>query len=223
MPWTRVQAISAHRSTSSNTQALAFGSNVVAGNVLVAFVGWNGASGTASVADSQGNTWTQATSAAGSGATTASEQAFTAVAGSSGACTVTATTSATWPQADLHIAEESGLDTTSGRVSANGTDTSDAHGNVSQTPSVTLTVGTDEAIFASATDLSANGVAAGYTRVGTVTGVMGTTQKNDPTSAGSLAVVMGNASTSYAMVAFSLKLGDVVASAYVPRRMPIGV
>src|SRR6266542_6876896 len=101
-----VQSAGSTRSGSGTTHTQAFGSNVVAGNLLVVCAAtWNRDCGTGSVTDSEGNTYTRQVSEATSGFITSA--IYTATAGSSGACTVTLTPSAaTWMA--LAIAEVSG-------------------------------------------------------------------------------------------------------------------
>src|SRR5574340_161256 len=104
MAATRVQSTFA---TSTGTKAYA--SNVTSGNLLIAMVHWNGASGDNlnSVTDTQGNTWTVHASTRVFNATIGEHmQIASCTAGSSAACTVTANLS-TGSVTAIHIEEYS--------------------------------------------------------------------------------------------------------------------
>lgn len=97
MAYTLVQSKATAINSSDTTIPLAFDSNVAAGNMLLAMVIAETADVSISVADSQGNTWTQITGASVAAApgfspsVTAKIAFFRASAGSSAADTVTAT------------------------------------------------------------------------------------------------------------------------------------
>lgn len=91
MAITQVQAVGGTRSGSGTTFTRSFGSNVVAGNLLVAScVTWNRDLPSTGVTDSQGNTYTRRVFVLDSGNNVCA--LYTATAGSSAACTVTMTT-----------------------------------------------------------------------------------------------------------------------------------
>jgi len=101
-----LQFTGATRSGSGATQALAFVSNVTAGNRLVVCVArFQGGAGDGTVTDSQGNTYTKHISEVTSANQTS--QIWSAIAGASGACTVTLTPPSATRMA-MGIAEVSG-------------------------------------------------------------------------------------------------------------------
>jgi hypothetical protein len=97
---------------------LAFTSNVTAGNIIIAMVMSPLAGDTITVADSQANSYTQAGAAASSATGDICCKVFYATAGSTGACTVTATTGV--EVADGCVAEVSGTSLTADGFSATG-------------------------------------------------------------------------------------------------------
>lgn len=129
MAWAHVQSGGTFAASSGTTVALAYGSNVTAGDRLVARCIWAAGIGhtlTGALTDTQGNTWTARKTpvtftAFGEGIRI---QCFDAPAGSSAACTVTLTTSGTTTQRHITVFEFSGLDAAApfdDGVIANGT------------------------------------------------------------------------------------------------------
>jgi hypothetical protein len=103
------------------TIAKAYGSNVVAGNLLVATVAWNNSSQTCSVAGSLNGALTAIAGSLQTNATLpARAQTFFLVAGSSGAETITATCSGSNTTRELVIYELSGASSTGQPDSSGG-------------------------------------------------------------------------------------------------------
>lgn len=90
------------------TIAKAFTSDVTAGDMLIAAVGWHSDTQTCTITDSQGNSWTAIGSPASNANIAYRTQLFWARAGSTGACTVTATCSGSNADRYMVIAEYSG-------------------------------------------------------------------------------------------------------------------
>jgi hypothetical protein len=93
---THIQSTGSTRSGSGTTHTQAFASNVVAGRLIVAMPAiWNTPQPTGAITDSQGNTYTLRTrrTTRNTGGEFQSVAYYTAIAGSSGALTVTATMS----------------------------------------------------------------------------------------------------------------------------------
>lgn len=106
---TFVQGKATENSAISNGATLAFGSNVTAGNTLIFMTPWYGAF-TLSLTDSQGNTWTDVSAhPAIDGLASYSLRVFTAVAGSSGANTITFAANGGVDALGSGLAEVSGL------------------------------------------------------------------------------------------------------------------
>jgi hypothetical protein len=106
---TFVQGNTGYESFTGTSVSAAFSSNVTAGNLIVLAVGWQSSTATASVSDTQGNTYY---SAVGPTVTTAipyATQIFYAVAQSTGSNTVTFTPSASVNQRRLAIHEYSNV------------------------------------------------------------------------------------------------------------------
>jgi hypothetical protein len=117
----RVQA-NAGSNTTGTTLAVAFGSNVTAGNVIKIMAGWAGAVTLVSITDNLGNTYNQQLLADGAQPNLAMYWAEN-IGG--GACTVTIELSASTPK-HLHEIEESGAPTSgadAGAQQATGTGT----------------------------------------------------------------------------------------------------
>ena len=109
MPASLAQISSTFTSVAGTSLALAYGSNVTSGHLLIAVCGTGGlgANGLASVADTQGNIWTIVATQQSIDAPLSVAIAF-AVAGATGANTVTATFNAPAGAMDLIISEYSG-------------------------------------------------------------------------------------------------------------------
>lgn len=105
------------------TIAVAFTTNVVAGNLITGFLTWDGdiALGTPGVTDSQGNTYTVQTPL--DNGTESHAVAFHTIAGSSGACTVTGTLASAASRKGIVVHEASGdtltLEQYRGKVQSN--------------------------------------------------------------------------------------------------------
>lgn len=127
---------------SSTTIAQAFGSNVTAGNLLVACLCRDGGGNTVSVTDSQGNTWQRDEQLD----STQHIEIWSTIAGSTGANTVTATFSSGQANRRLAIHEYSGVTTSSWKdVSANN------HNSSTSTPTSTaVTPNQDNSLFVGA-------------------------------------------------------------------------
>jgi hypothetical protein len=97
----------------SPTLALAFGGNVVAGNLIVGSFCWDGDIALTSITDSQTNTYT--IEAQINNGTTSHLVIFYTLAGSSGACTVTATLASAASRMALTVHEASGIASSSPR------------------------------------------------------------------------------------------------------------
>lgn len=99
MALAHVQSRKSTFSLSGGVGSLAYSSNVVANNLLIAIPFWY-SNATVALTDSQNNAWGNATAiSGGSGLDSASVQIFFAIAGSSTANTVTATFTGTTPAA----------------------------------------------------------------------------------------------------------------------------
>lgn len=123
--WQIAQSAGAFTATSATTRALAYPAAVTAGNRLIAVCIWVGSStATCAVTDTQVNTWTgiAGTLATTSGATLARAQIFHTAAGSTGANTVTMTTSVSTSERIIYVTEYTGLSGTLGAapLAANG-------------------------------------------------------------------------------------------------------
>lgn len=116
------------------TIAKAYVSNVTAGNILAVLVQWSSSSATASVADTQGNTWNAVAGSLATNATSGNRSEwFWTVPASSGANTVTGTISGSVGERDIYIAEYSGVDAVSPVDASVGANANGAN------PSTTLT------------------------------------------------------------------------------------
>lgn len=107
-------AIDAEPFSGDATMPVAFGSNVAANNLIVGAVTWDGNHTLSSVTDSQGNTYTLETVVRDGATPTVSLQVFHTIAGSSAACTVTATLSGNANRKAIVVHEVSGVQTTAG-------------------------------------------------------------------------------------------------------------
>lgn len=143
----------------------AYGSNVVAGNLLVAAVFLGDPSTTpavASVADTQSNTWNSATISRTGGTSNSTVQIYFAIAGSSASCNVSATISgaASTSGFAIHIFEFSGTALSSVQDGSGASALT-----VSTSPSVTLTVASSGSLIVAAANNSAGTptVGSGYT------------------------------------------------------------
>lgn len=114
MPAAYVQSdIGADNFTGDAAMVVAFTNNVVAGNLIVGAITWDGDFTLSGVTDSQGNTYTLETTLDNS--TTSHLAVFYAIAGSSAACTVTATLSGNADRKAMSIHEASGVTSTTPR------------------------------------------------------------------------------------------------------------
>lgn len=140
MAWAFVKGSGAFTSSAGTTRALAFGSNVAAGNRLIAVCVWTSNTATCSVADSQGNSWAAVGASLATAGTTARAQVFHASAGSSAACTVTMTTSVSTGERVIFICEVSGLSGSLGAspLAASGT---------SANPTANITIGATSSLL----------------------------------------------------------------------------
>jgi hypothetical protein len=117
-----VQGSSTLNDTTATTITQAFGSNVTSGNTIVVSVGWQHATATLTCTDTQGNTY--ATAVTKKDAANNNVSVCYAVAGTTGANTVTATFSVTSPFRRINVSEYTGIRTVSpldGTASASGT------------------------------------------------------------------------------------------------------
>lgn len=120
--------------TSAATLAKAYGSNVTAGNVLVALVGWGSSTQTCTVSGSLNGAFTAiATSLATNASGPFRAEVFFKTAASSGSETVTMTCSGSNTQREIVIYELSGVDT------VNIPDSSNAGSGSSTNPTITIT------------------------------------------------------------------------------------
>lgn len=102
-------AVGNFSNASGTTIAKAYGSNVAAGNLLVVVVGWGSSTQTCSVAGSLNGAFTAIAGSLGTNATAPFRtQTFFLVAGSSGAETITATTSGSNTQREIAVFELTG-------------------------------------------------------------------------------------------------------------------
>jgi hypothetical protein len=172
--------------------------DVSAGNAIRIIVGWNTAAGSASVVDSQGNTYAATpNSLVNGGDFTASLQQFTATAGGNGPNTVTATTPSN-ANGLLWLYEVLNLD----NVSPN-----DVAGSVDALANATVTFNTnadDEFIIAGRITIGA-----AY-------------HKQDPTPAGSVSYA-ATADGSLSVAAYKIAGGGAASQpVWSPHRMPMG-
>lgn len=146
MSWANIQSTGTFNATAGTTLALAYGSNVTAGNRLIAVCIWSGGGTevmTCAVTDSQGNTWA---GVAGSLATALSPssriQIFHAQASAAAADTATMTVSGTAAERVIMLGEFSGLSGSLGAspLSATGT-ASNPTANITLDATTSLIVG----------------------------------------------------------------------------------
>lgn len=117
MAWAHVQSTSVFNTSPANSNNLSFASNVVAGNLLIVVAPTYFDSGgsqvvpNGGVTDSQGNTYTRQVNVDGVTDTLGSISIHTAIAGSSGACTVTVNATGATSYHSIEIHEYSGIST----------------------------------------------------------------------------------------------------------------
>lgn len=114
MAWAHVQSTSVANTTPAGSNNLSYGSNVTAGNLLVVVAATYVATGSqvvpnGGVTDSQGNTYTRQTNADGITDAGGSLSVHTALAGSTGACTVTVNATGSSDYHSISIHEFSGI------------------------------------------------------------------------------------------------------------------
>lgn len=164
MAWAHVQSVGAFTTAAGTTRALAYGSNVTAGNMLIAACIWIGGSATTAtcaLTDTIGNTWspiaaTLTTRSPGRG------QLFyvPAFSASSAADTVTMTTSASVSERVIIVSEFSGLSGSLGSAPAAGNGSS-------TNPSINMTVDAiDSLVVGVCFTNSTASAGAGYTALG---------------------------------------------------------
>lgn len=131
--WAHVQSVGAFTASTGTTRAVTYGSNVTAGNLLIATCIWIGATATTcALTDTAGNTWTGIAGSLGVRGNGRC-QVFYAPAGSSASNTVTMTTSANVSERVIIIGEFSGL---SGSLGSSPTNNNGSSTN----PSTNMTV-----------------------------------------------------------------------------------
>jgi hypothetical protein len=190
--------------------------DVSAGNAIRIIVGWNTAAGSASVVDSQGNTYAATpNSLVNGGDFTASLQQFTATAGGNGPNTVTATTPSN-ANGLLWLYEVLNLD----NVSPN-----DVAGSVDALANATVTFNTnadDEFIIAGRITSSLNTPAGWVQDSAPFAGIGAAYHKQDPTPAGSVSYA-ATADGSLSVAAYKIAGGGAASQpVWSPHRMPMG-
>lgn len=164
---TAAQAATSSTKSSTQNKALAYGSNVVAGNLLVATVGWNGfVTDDASATDTQGNTWV----IAGSKQTDSGEGnavvVFWTTAGSSAANTVSVTFT-NHAQTEVTLTLYEYHDSGGGIWSLDGTPTGVNDGASTTTPSagsVTTTASASAAVAVLVSHFGTTSAGSGWTQ-----------------------------------------------------------
>lgn len=139
MAWANVQNGGTFNAAAGTTAVQAFGSNVVAGNLLIVFCVWvSSTTATCAVTDSQGNTYTGIAATLATNSTQASRsQIFVATAGSSAADTVTMTTSASVGERVIAISEWTGLSGSTSAVLATSGATANPAANITSVSAAT--------------------------------------------------------------------------------------
>jgi hypothetical protein len=198
-----VQSKGNHRGSTSTTHGpVALNANVTAGNFVLVGAGWNSAAGSASCADSQGNSYSSLVLVNG-GFFTVSIQVFLAQASASGALTVTITEPST-PQGELWMRELSSL----AASPADDADGVDATTSAATTRTMTTTQDDDFIAYYEVANSPAL-APSGYTLdINNGTGFSVSAYKNTPTPAGNVVVAdTGSGGGTFATVALKSLLG----------------
>jgi hypothetical protein len=147
------------RNVAAGTNALSFGSNTTAGNLLIAEVDWTGGSSFASISDRQGNVWSQIGTEQASSAIGVRSRLYYARNIKGGADTVTTAVSGTPAYHELYIHEYSGLS-----ISAplDGFSVRSGTGSSSFTSNTVTTTASNDLLYGIEIDSSVGSAASGW-------------------------------------------------------------